>query len=389
MPDRKKPRAFVTVALAALAVVALACSEPAPPTPTPVPLRSTPTPTPPPVPPDPWENVVQVDGFQAPLVQLLPKDGILAVFEPVMRPAEWADELIPTERAPEPRIDPSQLMIGVSINGEHRAYSVPYLGQREIVNDVVGGRKIAVTWCPLCYTAIVFDREVDGRELTFGVSGRLLMNSLVMYDRETNSLWSQFAGEAIFGPMDGARLEIVASQLTPWSDWKRQYPDTLVLDNQDFPASEDSYFGYYLDGTAGETGEINRDERLRTKEFVLGVVGERSQRAYPIGALRRVWVINDTFEDDEVVALISNGGATTAVYSRSVGGRSLTFERADSKYQMVDRETASVWDMATGLAVSGELEGATLRRVPSFVAFWFAWNDYYPATEVYEAPAGS
>ena len=263
MPDLKKLRAFVTVALATFAVLAVACSEPAPPTPTapPVSLRSTPTPTPPPVPPDPWENVVQVDGFEGPLVQLVPKDSIPAVFDPVMRPAEWADDLIPTERAPEPRIDPSQQMIGVSINGEHRAYPVPYLGQREIVNDVVGGRKIAVTWCPLCYTAIVFDREVDGRELTFGVSGRLLMNSLVMYDRETNSLWSQFAGEAIFGPMDGTKLEIVASQLTPWGDWRRQYPDTLVLDNQDNPIREDSYFGYYLDGTAGQLG---RDQQGRT-----------------------------------------------------------------------------------------------------------------------------
>lgn len=389
MRNRPRPRAALIAALAMLAALAAACSEPPAPTPTPLSLRSTPTPAPTVPPPDPWEAAVEVDGFAGDLVQWVPRDSIPAEFDPVFRPAEWADELLPTERAPEPRMAASEQVIGVSINGEHRAYSVPYLGRREIVNDVVGGRKIAVTWCPLCYTAIVFDREVDGRELTFGVSGKLLMNSLVMYDRETGSLWSQFAGEAVFGPLDGTRLEIVASQLTPWSDWRRQYPDTLVLDKQEFPLTEDVYFGYYLSTSPGEIGQINRDDRLRTKEFVLGIVGERAQRAYAIRDLREVWLVNDGFEDDEIVVLISNGGATTAVYSRSVGGRSLTFERADSQFEMVDQETGSVWNMATGVAVSGDLEGETLRRLPSFVAFWFAWTDYYPETELYEPPAGS
>ena len=394
MPNRTKPRAALIGALAVLAALAAACSEPPAPTPTPLSLRSTPTPTPTAMPTavlpaDPWETAIEVEGFEGDLVQWVPRDSIPAVFEPTMRQADWADELMPTERAPAPRMDPSEQVIGVSINGDHRAYSVPYLGRREIVNDVVGGRKIAVTWCPLCYTAIAFDREVDGRELTFGVSGKLLMNSLVMYDRETGSLWSQFAGEAVYGPMDGARLEIVASQLTSWGDWRRQHPDTLVLEKKDFPISEDSYFGYYLSGSAGEIGEVNEDERLRTKEFVLGIAGERTQRVYPIGELRKVWVVNDTFEDDAIVVLISNGGAATAVYSRSAGGRVLSFDRAASPFQMTDRETGSVWDMATGVAVSGDLEGESLERLPSFVSFWFAWTDYHPGTEVYEAPAGS
>ena len=392
MPNRTKPRAGLIGALAALSALAAACSEP--PAPTPLPLRATPTPTPtatPTVamPADPWESAIEVEGFEGALVQWVPRDSIPAVFEPVMRTVEWADELVPTDQAPVPRMTLDEQVIGVSINGDHRAYSVPYLGRREIVNDVVGGRKIAVTWCPLCYTAIVFDREVDGRELTFGVSGMLLMNSLVMYDRETESLWSQFAGEAVHGPMDGAKLEIVASQLTPWSDWRRQYPDTLVLDKEGFPTSGDSYFGYYFSAAAGEIGEVNEDERLRTKEFVLGIVGERTQRAYPIRDLRKVWLVNDTFEDDDIVVLISNGGATTAVYSRSAGGRTLTFDRADSRFQMVDRETGSVWDMAAGVALSGDLEGQSLERLTSFVSFWFAWTDYHPGTEIYQAPAGS
>ena len=388
MPNRMKPLAGLIGALAVLAALAAACSEP--PAPTPVPLRSTPTATPTvAIPADPWESAIEVEGFEGALLQWVPRDSIPAVFEPVIRTVEWADELVPTDEAPVPRMALDELVIGVSINGDHRAYSVPYLGRREVVNDVVGGRKIAVTWCPLCYTAIVFDREVDGRELTFGVSGMLLMNSLVMYDRETESLWSQFAGEAVHGPMDGARLEIVASQLIPWSDWRRQYPDTLVLEKEGFPTSGDSYFGYYISRSAGEIGEVNEDERLRTKEFVLGIIGERTQRAYPIRALRKVWIVNDTFEDDDIVVLITNGGATTAAYSRSVGGRTLTFDRADSRFQMVDRETGSVWDMAAGVALSGDLEGQSLERLTSFVSFWFAWTDYHPGTELYQAPAGS
>ena len=148
MADPTTPRALMAVALATLAVLALACSEPAPPTPTapPVSLRSTPTPTPPPVPPDPWENVVQVGGFEGPLVQLVPKDSIPAVFDPVMRPAEWADDLIPTERAPEPRIDPAQQMIGVSINGEHRAYPLRVMNAHELANDMLGGEPISLVY---------------------------------------------------------------------------------------------------------------------------------------------------------------------------------------------------------------------------------------------------
>lgn len=147
------------------------------------------------------------------------------------------------------------------------------------------------------------------------MSGKLLMNSLVMDDRETDSLWSQFAGEAVSGSLDGAKLEIVPSQLTPWVDWKRQYPDTLVLEKVDFDASGDGYFGYYLSGSAGES----------------------TQRVYAIRDLRKVWVVNDTFEDSDIVVMITNGGATTTVYSRTVGDRSLSFEQAESELQMTDQ----------------------------------------------------
>lgn len=115
----------------------------------------------------------------------LAKDGIPATFDP---------EFITVEEAASQMKD-GDLVIGLSINGEHHAYWTAFLGNHEIVNDVVGGVPVAVTWCPLCFTSMVFAREIDGRELTFGVSGMLIMNNLVMDDRQTDTLWSQLIGE--------------------------------------------------------------------------------------------------------------------------------------------------------------------------------------------------
>ena len=218
--------------------------------------------------------------------------------------------------------------------------------------------------------------------LTFGVSGKLIMNALVMYDRETETLWSQFLGEAVEGPLLGERLTLVPSRLTTWGDWKAEHPDTLALDTGSRP--HDPYSSYYISGRTGIMPEANSDERLSIKDLVLGLVGENSQRAYAHADLDSAQVVNDVFEGAEIVVVRDDASRSVGVFGRRVGDRVLTFEQGDAPDEMTDAETGSTWSKLTGVAVVGELQGERLEDYPSFNAFWFGWSDYYPDTELWE-----
>ena len=230
---------------------------------------------------------------------------------------------------------------------------------------------------------------MNGQELTFGVSGKLIMNALVMYDHQTDSLWSQFLGEAVDGPLEGEKLDFLSVQLTTWASWRDQHPDTMVLTRgSDTPfESYDPYSPYYSSNSAGIIGETNPDDRLLTKEFVVGLVSETAQRAYPFRYLSATAVLNDSFAGAPIVVTFDTEGGTTLVFDRSVGGRVLSFElieeRGDGQILMRDLETGSIWGSAAGEALSGPLAGERLRQIQSFVSFWFAWSDFHPDTELY------
>ena len=227
----------------------------------------------------------------------------------------------------------------------------------------------------------MYARTVKADTLTFGVSGKLIMNALVMYDRETETLWSQFLGEGVEGPLRGERLTLVPSRLTTWGDWKAEHPNTLALDTGSRPY--DPYSSYYISGRTGIMPEANSDERLSIKELVLGLVGESSQRAYAHSDLGSAQVVNDVFEGAEIVVIRDDTSGSVSAFGRRVGDRVLTFEQGDVPDEMVDAETGSTWSKLTGVAVEGELEGARLEDYPSFNAFWFGWSDYYPDTELW------
>ncbi|MDA1190441.1 MAG: DUF3179 domain-containing protein, partial [Candidatus Poribacteria bacterium] len=190
-----------------------------------------------------------------------PKDGIPALTDPKVIPLAAADYL-----------DDDDVVLGVSLNGETRAYPLKILNWHEIVNDELGGKRIAVTYCPLCGTGIVLDANVQGRSLEFGVSGLLHNSDLLMYDRdtETPSLWQQALGRAVVGPRTGVRLDILPVAHTRWDKWKSAHPDSTVLSaNTGYGRNyaRDPYDGYA------------DDDRL-----FFGVIGER--RDLP----RKTWV---------------------------------------------------------------------------------------------------
>lgn len=229
----------------------------------------------------------------------------------------------------------------------------------------------------------MYAREIDGNVYDFGVSGKLIMNVLVMYDRQTESFWSQLLGEAVEGELKGAQLEYVTSWFTSWSAWVAEHPNTIALDKGS-SRSTDSYTSYYTNSQAGIIGEAVEDDRLATKEFIIGVEYEGTAKAYPFSILSRNPIVNDTLNGREIVVVFVHEGSTGIVFDREVNGQTLIFERDAITGQMLDEETGTLWDVWRGIGLEGELEGTILQRVPSTRSFWFGWKDWYPDTEVYE-----
>ena len=233
---------------------------------------------------------------------------------------------------------------------------------------------------------MVFARRIEGQELTFGVSGKLIMNAVVLYDHQTETLWSQFLAEGVQGPLTGVRLELLPSQLTTWAAWTAQHPDTLLLNRGFGLFRNDRYEGYYVSGRAGILGEQNRDDRLPTKELVIGLRHGSEVIAYAYRDLARVRVLNHAYDGEPIVVTFDPDSRASAVFDRTVDGRTLTFEQGErgDGTTMRDAETGSLWSAAQGVALDGPLEGVQLTQLPSFVSFWFSWSDFYPRTTVYQ-----
>ena len=207
------------------------------------------------------------------------------------------------------------------------------------------------------------------------------MNGLVMYDRETDSMWSQVSGEAIYGLHKGARLTILSALMTTWSSWLEEYPDTSTLDKEGREEyGFDPYDPYYGDDSVGLFGRSVNDKRLDAKELVAGVVVEGRAKAYPFSELSRYSVINDEVGGVPLLVAFGSESRSAAVFSRTVKGRTLTFETR--RGDLTDTETGSVWSALTGRALRGELAGFRLSAIPSVTLFWFAWADFYPQTSV-------
>jgi hypothetical protein len=230
----------------------------------------------------------------------------------------------------------------------------------------------------------VYDRQItDDQTLTFGVSGMLYRNGLIMYDHQTQSLWSHIMGQAIAGDFDGTQLELIAALQTDWASWKERHPDTEVINPGFF--GRDGYEGYYLRPDAGVLGRATRpDVDINPKEFVVGVRLGGEVKAYPFSVLNQQPVVNDTVGDVPLVVFFDKGSASGAVFSRELDdGTLLIFEAGDTLEVAIDTETQSEWDIFTGTAVSGPLEGTQLTQIPVTYAFWFGWADYHPEGTVY------
>lgn len=264
------------------------------------------------------------------------KDGIPAILSPRFVPAAAATFLQDTDR-----------VLGLSVAGEARAYPIKILNWHEIVNDTFDGKPVVVTYCPLCGTGIAFDADFQGRRHTYGVSGLLYESDLLMYDHQTESLWSQIRMEAVAGPMTGQHLTPLFLNHTTWADWRAHHPSTGVLStatgsfrNYD----RDPYIGY-VDQPDLFFDVAHVDSRYPPKEWVVGIEIEGVSKAYPFIQLKKVdSPIRDQF-NGRVITIEFNGQA----------------------------RSASVMDEAG-------------KPLPAVMGFWFAWSTFHPDTHVYKHP---
>ena len=214
------------------------------------------------------------------------------------------------------------------------------------------------------------------------------MNGLVMYDRETGSLWSQVIGQAVDGSFAGKKLTILPALQTTWKRWISEHPGTLVLDKNGGHRS-DSYRSYYSDSSKGILGETRNDDRLPSKALVVGVTIDGVSKAYPFAVLGRTPVVNDVVSGTPVLIAFDPESATGVVFSRYVSGAELNFIALEksSDFRVLDMETGTLWNPLTGVALEGPLTGAVLEPVDSHYEFWFAWKDYRPETGLHMGSA--
>lgn len=323
---------------------------------------------------------------------VIPRDNIPAIDAPKfvsVDAAGWLEDVEP--------------VVALEIGGDARAYPLQILTWHEIVNDEVGGVPVAVTFCPLCNSAIVFDRRFEGDVLDFGVSGNLRNSDLIMYDRQTHSWWQQFTGEGIVGQYAGGQLEHLPSLLVSFADFRAAYPDGRALSRDTGFSRQygrNPYVGY--DTAKGNPflfgGAL--DERLTPVERVIAVSVNGVDAAFPLGVLQEEKVINYNVGGRDIVALFKFGAASAldaasiadsrdvgsaAVFDANLNGRKLTFGVEGGR--IVDAETGSVWSIL-GSALEGELAGESLTPLAHGNHFWFAWAAFKPDTLVYEGAGG-
>lgn len=289
----------------------------------------------------------------------------------------------------------------VGFTHEGRAYAVPHniLWWHEIVNFNFESRRLALTYCPLTGSSLLYDRAaVDGAE--FGVAGFLYRNNLIMYDRRENrSLWPQMSRGGRCGPEIGTELEQVAAVDVRWSGWKELHPDSRVVSRE--TGHDRNYrFNPYPDGGSDALDAINPgggidlpfpmpepiDERRPPRERVLGIPdGEGGGIAYPFGLLAEGparQVVADTLAGEPVLVFWSSDDRTATAFHAGNFEDADAFQVVDGRF--TDRATESTWTIE-GAAVSGPRAGERLEPIArSYIAFWFAWAAFQPETEIWQ-----
>ena len=324
-----------------------------------------------------------------------PRDGIPPIDNPAYVSLTDADQWL----------EPQEPVIAVEHRGEAgtqaRAYPLQIMVWHEIVNDELAGDPILATFCPLCNTAIAFDRRLSGdaRVYDFGTTGNLRFSDLVMWDRQTESWWQQITGEAIVGELTGSVLDRIPAQIIGWEAFKEAYPSGDVLSKETgFNRSygRNPYAGYDDVNSSPFLFDGDQDGRLAPMKRVVGIVLDDSAYAYPLPEPPNAQAIHRRAGERDIVLFMTPGSLSAldaadiaesrdvgqvGVFDRNIDGLTLTF-RSESDGSFTDEDTGTTWNVV-GTGTAGTLEGRSLQSLAHTVAFWFAWAAAYPDTQLW------
>lgn len=300
------------------------------------------------------------------------KDGIPSLDNPVLIGADEADYMRPDD-----------LVFGLAVNGDVRAYPLRIMGWHEMFNDVIGGVPVALAYCTLCGAGILFETQVEGRAepFVFGSSGFLYRSNKLMFDRQTHSLWNQFTGEPVSGALadSGIRLKERPVVIDTWENWRAANPATRILSlstgyQRDY-GSGVVYRAYFDSPDLMFPAEVDESRHLQ-KDYVFGVRQFGGAKAWPLRAFSGRSVINDGLLDTPLVLIGDPATRSVRAYERG----ELTFSGGGGTVISTD---GAAWQVTEDALLSED--GRRLPRVAGHIAYWFAWNSYLGAeSELYD-----
>jgi len=295
-------------------------------------------------------------------------DGIPPLDIPAMVAAREADYLVDDD-----------LVFGLEIDGDARAYPLRILGWHEMMNDVVGGVPVALAYCTLCGSGILYETRVEGRDapFVFSSTGLLYRSNKLMYDRQTDSVWNQFTGEPVMGPLvdSGIRLKIRPIAITTWAKWRARHPETRVVSIETGYARDYGsgvvYRDYFASPDLMFPALVRDESRLEAKDYVFALRDVAVAKAWPLDLFAGGKVINDTLGDTPVVLIGDAESRTVRAYAR--GER--RFAPGDGADGL--RAASERWRVEEAYLLGPD--GTRLPRLPGHIAYWFAWENFLGA----------
>ncbi|MEK9832492.1 MAG: DUF3179 domain-containing protein [Rhodospirillaceae bacterium] len=298
------------------------------------------------------------------------KDGIPALVNPTLVAPDEAEYITPDE-----------LVFGVEINGDARAYPLRMMDWHEMFNDVIGGVPVALAYCTLCGSGILFGTAVAGRDkpFEFGSSGFLYRSNKLMFDRQTDTLWNQFTGKPVAGPLVGSdiALKVRPVAITSWTKWLARHPDTTVLSidtgfDRDYTPGRP--YGPYFESPDLMFPARVHDERLAAKDYVFALRLGEAEKAWALDLFADNPVLNDTIEGRTIVLVGYPASRTVRAYE--AGGRAFGAHSSEPESLV---STGGSWRITEAALVAAD--GETLPRLPGHIAYWFAWQNFRPSAK--------
>lgn len=300
------------------------------------------------------------------------RDDIPSIDEPTFKPVDEIDNLTDED-----------LVIGLKIGDQIRAYPHRILNYHEIVNDIISDTEVAVTFCPLTGSALAWDREIDGEITEFGVSGLIHKNNLIAYDRNTNSYWSQMLVQSVSGEQIGTRPDRIHLIEMNWGAWKTNFPNSEVLTGEtgfERDYTTPPYGNNYDSNDSNIVFPIHReDDRLNRKDLGHGVLYNQDLHVFPMKEFPDNTIVFNRNVAGQDLVIIGNSthNFVTSYAAKTTDGEDLTFSATDREPPaLFEDEEGNIWNHF-GEAIEGPRAGQKLQRIPSYNAYWFAWADFF------------